>query len=44
VESSFLCRSAVEGVREATALLQAAQGLKTGFHGQALVDDKPHSF
>jgi hypothetical protein len=43
VESS-LCRSAVEDVLQTTTLSQAAQGLKTGFHGQAFVDDKPHSF
>jgi hypothetical protein len=44
VESSSLCRSAAEEVLQTTALSQAAQGLKTGFHGQAFVDDKPHSF
>jgi len=44
VVSSSLCRSAVEEVIKATALSQAAQGLKTGFHGQAFIDDKPHCF
>jgi hypothetical protein len=34
----------VEEVVQATALSQTAQGLKTGFHGQAFVDDQPHSF
>jgi hypothetical protein len=43
VESSSLCRSAVEEVLQTTALSQAAQGLKTSFHGQAFVDNKAHS-
>jgi hypothetical protein len=43
VQSSTLCRSAVEEVLQATALSQAAQGLKSGFHGQTFVDDNPHS-
>jgi len=42
--SSSLCRSAVEEILQATSLSQAAQGLKTGFHGQSFVDDKPNSF
>jgi hypothetical protein len=44
VESSSLGRSAVEEVLQTTTLSQAAQGLKTSFHGQAFVYDKPHSF
>jgi hypothetical protein len=43
VESSSLCRGAVEKVHQAAALSQAAQGLKTSFHGQAFVDNKAHS-
>jgi hypothetical protein len=43
VESSPLCRGAVEKVHQTAALSQAAQGLKTGFHGQAFVDNKAHS-
>jgi hypothetical protein len=43
VESSSLCRGAVEKVLQAAALSQAPQGLKTGFHGQAFVDDRAHS-
>jgi hypothetical protein len=43
VESSSLCRGAIEKVHQTTALSQAPQGLKTGFHGQAFVDDQPHS-
>jgi len=44
VESSSLCRGAVEKVHQTAALPQAPQGLKTSFHGKAFVDDKPHSF
>jgi hypothetical protein len=44
VESSSLCWSAVEEVLQTTALLQPAQCLKTGFHGEAFVDDKAHGF
>jgi hypothetical protein len=42
VESS-LRWSAAEEILQATALSQAAQGLKTGFHSQPFVDDQPHS-
>ncbi|HXP80348.1 MAG TPA: hypothetical protein VN976_10625 [Verrucomicrobiae bacterium] len=44
MESSSLCRGAVEKVHQTAALPQAPQGLKTSFHGKAFVDDKPHSF
>jgi hypothetical protein len=37
-----LCRSAVEKVHQTAALSQAAQGKKTGFHGQAFVDNQAH--
>jgi hypothetical protein len=43
VESPSFCRGAVENVHQAAALSQAAQGLKTSFHGQAFVDHKAHS-
>jgi hypothetical protein len=33
----------VEGVVEATALAQTAQGLNAALCGEALVNDKPHS-
>jgi hypothetical protein len=33
----------VKEVFQTTPLSQTAQGLKAGFHGQAFVDDKPHS-
>jgi len=44
VKSPSFCRGAVEKVHQTAALSQAAQGLKTSFHGQAFVDDKTHSF
>jgi hypothetical protein len=43
VESSPLCRSAVEEILQTTALSQTAKGPKAAFHGQAFVDDKPYS-
>jgi hypothetical protein len=33
----------MEEVFQTTALTQAAQGLKARFHGQAFVDNQPHS-